>query len=44
MPPFIRYTVLNFDALAYASGNQGNEIRSAVTELTGAKTFPQVCV
>jgi hypothetical protein len=44
LPPLIRYTVLNFDALAYAPGNQGNEIRSAVQELTGAKTFPQVCI
>ena len=38
----VKHSKLNFDALEYAPGNQGNIIRASVQELTGAVTFPQV--
>jgi len=40
----VEYQALNFDALEYAKGNQGNTIRASVQEHTGAVTFPQIFV
>ena len=38
----VEHKALNFDALEYAPGNQGNILRASVQELTGTVTFPQV--
>ena len=40
----VDHSALSFDSLKYAENNLGNKIRSAVQELTGEKTFPQVFV
>ena len=37
----VPYEVVNVDSFQYAKDNQGNKYRSALSEITDCKTFPQ---